>query len=138
MEGLPNDQIPVRSDVKQALSLKPKFSCGLGHNLYMQPDGSVYPCYAWCSREHRHGDLSRESLADVLERGGLLAIANSGVDTNEECRTCEVRYLCGGTCKAYVRDKHDLNSGDFDCAEIKSGILRMLASQRIKMHERAR
>ena len=73
-----------------------------------------------------------------LERGGLLAIANSGVDTNEECRTCEMRYLCGGTCKAYVRDKHDLNSGDFDCAEIKSGILRMLASQGLKMHERAR
>jgi len=120
-----------RSDAKPALSIKPKFSCGLGHSLYVQPDGSVYPCYAWCEQEHRLGDLSRESLADILERGDLLAIANSGVDTNEKCRTCEVRYFCGGMCKIYVRDKHDIDSGDFDCAETKQEILRMLAAQGI-------
>ena len=132
-EGTDVPPFEWRSDVRQTLSLKPKFSCGLGHSLYMQPDGSVYPCYAWCASEHRLGDLSRESLTDVLERGDLLAIANSGVDTNEKCRACEVRYFCGGMCKIYVRDKHDLNSGDFDCAETKGSILRMLAAQGIRV-----
>ena len=115
-----------RSDVRQGLSLEPKFSCGLGHSLYMQPDGSVFPCYAWCEREHQLGDLSQESVSDVLERTSLLAIVNSGVETNEKCRTCEVRYFCGGMCKVYVRDKHDIDSGDFDCTETKQNILHML------------
>ena len=116
-----------RSDLRPAESLEPKFSCGLGHSLYMQPDGSVYPCYAWCEKEHQLGDLSTESVADILARGDLLAIANSGVETNEKCRTCEVRYLCGGMCKVYVRDKHDMDSGDFDCAAVKQRLLATLA-----------
>ena len=118
-----------RSDIKPTYAITPKFSCGLGHSLYMQPDGRLYPCYAWCKEEHQIGDLSQESLADVLEREDLLAVANSGVDTNEKCHTCEVRYFCGGMCKIYVRNKHDLNSGDFDCADTKQNIMRMLEQQ---------
>ena len=125
-----------RSDIQPTFAIKPKFSCGLGHSLYMQPDGSLYPCYAWCESEHQLGDLSRESLADVLARDDLLAVANSGVDTNEKCRTCEVRYLCGGMCKIYVRDKHDIDSGDFDCTQIKQGILRQLAEQGVSRGRR--
>jgi len=34
-------------------------------------------------------------------------------------RTCEVRYLCGGICKAWVKDKHNIDSGDFDCTARK-------------------
>jgi uncharacterized protein len=129
--GTSHSPFEWRSDAKPPSSIRPKFSCGLGHSLYMQPDGSLYPCYAWCESEHRLGDLSRESLADALGRGGLLAVANSGVDTNEKCRSCEVRYLCGGMFKIYVRDKHDLDSGDFDCTETKERILRTLAEQGI-------
>ena len=123
-------QYEWRSDAKQGLSLEPKFSCGIGHSLYMQPDGSVYPCYAWCEKEHQLGDLSRESLFAILERTELLAIANSGVDTNEKCHDCEVR---GGVCKIYVRNKHDINSGDFDCSEIKQHLLDSLVNHGISV-----
>ena len=101
-----------------------KTSCGLGHNLYIEPDGKTYPCYAWCSPEHQLGDLSRESVAQLLSRRELLEIMNHGVDTNRKCKTCEVRYLCGGKCKIYVNDKHDIDSPDFDCAEKKAAILK--------------
>lgn len=121
-----------RSDAKQGLTLPPRFSCGLGHSLYMQPDGSVYPCYAWCEQEHQLGNLAIEPLAAILARKELLAIANSGVDTNRKCRTCEVRYLCGGICKIYVRDKHDIDSGDFDCSAMKQGLLDQLAAHGIR------
>ena len=129
-----NNTIPQyewRSDAKQGLTLPPKFSCGLGHSLYMQPDGSVYPCYAWCEEDHLLGNLANEPLATILDRRDLLAIANSGVDTNEKCRSCEVRYLCGGMCKIYVRDKHDIDSGDFDCSAIKQDLLSKLAAHGI-------
>ena len=101
-------------------------SCGLGHNLYIEPDGKTFPCYAWCLPEHQLGDLSRESLGELLDRKQLLEIMNHGVDTNRKCQNCEVRYLCGGKCKIYVNDKHDIDSPDFDCSEKKAGILREL------------
>lgn len=39
------------------------------------------------------------------------------VDTNEKCRACEMRYLCGGICGAWAKDKHNIDSGDFDGTE---------------------
>ena len=106
--------------------IEPVFSCGLGRSLYMQPDGKTYPCYAWCEDRHLLGDLSKESLSDILDRRELLAILNTGVDTNEKCRRCDVRYFCGGKCKIWARNKADINSGDFDCEETREGILRTL------------
>ena len=115
-----------RTGKSQGYQILPKFTCGLGHSLYMEPDGSLYPCYAWCEQEHKLGDLSTENLQTILDRGDLLKIINSGVDTNEKCRTCEVRYFCGGACKIWVNNRHDINSGDFDCTEMKQSYLTML------------
>lgn len=106
--------------------IEPSFSCGLGRSLYMQPDGKAYPCYAWCEDRHMLGDLSKEALSDILGRKELLGILNTGVDTNEKCRRCDVRYFCGGKCKIWARNKTDINSGDFDCEKTREGILRML------------
>ncbi len=121
------------SNLKQSEEIRPKYSCGLGHSLYMQPDGSVFPCYAWCEKEHQVGDLSKESLKEVLDRGEILSIINSGVDTNEKCRSCEVRYFCGGRCKIWVRNRKDLNSGDFDCEAMKKSMLETLKRYEINV-----
>ena len=115
-----------RSVNKPADSVVPSFSCGLGRSLYVQPDGKTFPCFAWCEPEHQVGDLSRESLKDILDRGTLLALINSGVDTNRKCKSCEVRYFCGGMCKIWVDDKTDPDSGNFDCESTKKRYLRML------------
>ena len=96
---------------------RPRHTCGLGQNLYVKPDGSTYPCYAWCAPDKILGDLSIESLHDLLLRGDLYEYCRHDVDTNEKCRSCEVRYLCGGICKAWVRDKDNVDSGSFDCSD---------------------
>ena len=110
------------------LPFHPRFSCGLGQNLYVEPDGTAYPCYAWCAPEAKLGDLGREGLDDLLERGELYAYCRCDVDSNAKCRRCEVRYLCGGICKAWVRDRQDPDSGDFDCTERKEFYLRLADS----------
>lgn len=89
-------------------------SCGLGQNLYIEPDGGVYPCYAWCGDDKRLGYLA-EGLAAIVNGTAFTALSRYSVDDNEKCRSCEVRYLCGGMCKALVTDKHNLHSGAFDC-----------------------
>lgn len=106
----------------------PRHSCGLGQNLYVKPDGSAYPCYAWCAPDKKLGDLSLESLGDLMKRGGLQAYCRHDVDTNKKCRTCQVRYLCGGICRAWATDKEDVDSGNFDCTGRKN-YYRMLAEK---------
>lgn len=100
-------------------------ACGLGQNLYVEPDGAAYPCYAWCAPDKKLGDLARETLGALLDRGDLYEYQRCGVDTNEKCRACEVRYLCGGACRAWAKDRENPNSGDFDCASRKNYYLRL-------------
>lgn len=97
----------------------PRFSCGLGQNLYVEPNGDTYPCYAWCEPDKRLGNLAEMGLGELLDTGKLYEYCKHDVDTNEKCRYCEVRYLCGGICKAWAEDKHNLDSGNFDCTARK-------------------
>ena len=105
----------------------PRHSCGIGQNLYIEPDGSVFPCYAWCKPDKKLGDLKTEDLETLLSRGELYEYCRHDVDTNEKCRTCEVRYLCGGMCKAWAFDKENIDSGDFDCTTRKEYYTKMAA-----------
>lgn len=109
---------------------RPRHTCGLGQNLYVQPDGGTFPCYAWCSPNKKLGDLSAESLGSLLDRGGLYEYTRHDVDTNEKCCKCEVRYLCGGICKAWAGDKDNVDSGDFDCSDRESHYRRLRLLQR--------
>ena len=114
-----DDRLPAR--------LEPRFSCGFGQNVYMEPDGTCYPCYVWCRQEDRLGDLSKDGLSDMLAGKKLLACLNCGVDTNRKCRECRVRYLCGGECKLYYKDKDDPDCGEFDCSEWKNSLLEKIS-----------
>ena len=115
---------PVTAPTPDA-HFRPRRSCGLGQNLYVRPDGSAWPCYAWCAPDKKLGDLARESLGAMLARGELYEYCRHDVDTNEKCRSCEVRYLCGGICRAWVNDRENVDSGDFDCADRKAYFLRL-------------
>ena len=104
---------------------KMKYSCGLGKNIYVEPDGTVFPCYAVCANEDCLGNLSKESLRTIVEDGRLLKYLNMGVDTVEKCQKCEVRYFCGGICKAYIKN------GEFDCSAKKSHYIDVLKNEKI-------
>lgn len=110
-------------------SLPKRLTCGLGYNLYVKPDGSAYPCYAFCEKEAKVGDVSEESLTELLNSEKFKYFGSRSVDTNEKCKDCEVRYLCGGICKVWARNKTDPDSGDFDCSDRKKYYLRLMQNQ---------
>jgi uncharacterized protein len=74
-------------------------TCGLGMNLYVGPDGACYPCYALMGECHYLGNALEDGLWAVLERND--AYRRVTVDSNEMCRTCTLRYVCGGFCRAW-------------------------------------
>ena len=112
--------------------VSPLYGCQTGSCLYVEPDGAAYPCYAWCEPWHKLAELSREPLSKAAFHPRQLELLNAGVDTNEKCRSCEVRYLCGGMCRMYCADKHDYDSGDFDCTQRKALILATLEEHGIR------
>jgi uncharacterized protein len=116
-----------------AHGVSPTASCGMGQNLYVEPDGSAYPCYAW------HGE--GWGLGAILGEGGLESVIGSDtfqalrahtVDTNRVCRGCSLRYLCGGACRAWNRAasaaQTDLDAGPVDCGVLRSRASSLLES----------
>jgi len=81
--------------------LRPTASCGLGQNLYVEPDGAAYPCYAWHGADWRLGSLEEDGLVTILESDAFRRLRLYTVDSNHRCRECLLRYLCGGACRAW-------------------------------------
>lgn len=69
--------------------------CGYAEQLVIGPDGMVYPCHLL---DGELGNISERPLGDVLTYLFDTAAAFD-VDHVEGCRTCEIRYLCGGSCR---------------------------------------
>jgi uncharacterized protein len=82
-----------------AYGSRPVSTCGLGMNLYIGADGTCYPCYALMHPRHHLGNALHEGLMQVLSRNDAYRAIT--VDSNRKCRDCELRYLCGGFCRAW-------------------------------------
>jgi uncharacterized protein len=100
-------------------------TCGLGMNLYVEPNGGCYPCYALIGECHRLGNALDEGLVRVLRKND--AYRQVTVDSNKKCRTCGLRYLCGGFCRAW-RVEDDPNSPPVDCDALYNRALQFLNS----------
>ena len=90
-------------------------TCGLGMNLYVGPNGESFPCYALASTHHDLGNALTDGLAAVLARNDVYRKVT--VDTNERCRACAFRYLCGGLCRAWGESDNP-DATPADCAPL--------------------
>ena len=96
-------------------------SCGVGQNLYVEPDGTAFLCYAWKVPQSNLGQVrDAASLVEVLENPAFIQSRSFTVDENSKCKHCDLRYLCGGICRVwYTKDKDEsfeFNSAPPDCA----------------------
>jgi uncharacterized protein len=98
----------------------PLTTCGIGQNLYIRPDGSAYPCYAWCDEHTRIGNVFDNGLNELLHSPQFTRLSACTVDTITKCRDCDYRYLCGGACRAWGnRNAVDLNAPPLQCDHLK-------------------
>lgn len=77
-------------------SVQPRYyGCGMGRSyLAVSPRGAFYSCHRFVDQEeHFLGDLRTGPSAEARQRYVALH-----VDQREPCRSCWVRYLCGGGC----------------------------------------
>lgn len=116
-----------------AYGFAPVSSCGLGQNLYVEPDGRAYPCYAWHGEPWLLGSIVGEGgLPALVESAGFRALARHTVDTNRRCQHCPLRYLCGGACRAWSRlpeeRQTDLDAPPLDCMALHRRARSLLVS----------
>jgi len=108
-------------------------TCGIGQNLYIEPDGCVYPCYAWRRPAALLGILDADGgLTALLQSDAFTDLRRHTVDTNQKCRTCALRYLCGGSCRAWnnvkINSEQSLDDAPQNCAHLYRRATKLLLS----------
>jgi uncharacterized protein len=116
-----------------AYGFSPVPSCGIGQNLYVEPDLAAYPCYAWHGEGWRLGSIGGgDGLDRMIASDAFRALGAHTVNTNRACRECAVRYLCGGACRAWNRvasdSQVDLDAPPVDCGALHARARSLLRS----------
>ena len=90
------DGVPVLSDTPVSTRLTTTCGCGAGCAMVsVSADGEVFPCHMM------HDEAF--SLGSLLEDPGCLVARHAPAPRVGElaaCADCEIRYLCGGGCRA--------------------------------------
>jgi radical SAM protein with 4Fe4S-binding SPASM domain len=69
--------------------------CGYGEQIVVAPDGSIHPCHLLDGAITHIDQKPIEELVGFLEEQAH----EYDVDHNVGCRSCDIRNLCGGTCR---------------------------------------
>lgn len=105
-------------------------SCGIGQNLYVEPEGESFPCYAYHQPHSMLGNVKDLGLKKILESESFKQLQKCTVDTIEKCKECEVRYLCGGACRAWGNESNQLilNAAPPNCEHLKKRAFQLIES----------
>lgn len=107
---------------------QPVAGCGLGQNLYVEPSGEAFPCYAYRGPERYLGNVLATGLEAVIAGTAFSVLMGCAVDADPKCARCDLRYLCGGGCRAWRGEQtpEAIESGLSECEVSKARAERML------------
>ena len=73
----------------------------MGKNMFIEPNGNVFPCYAFKKGHSYLGNVISDGLEKIVKSDEFVDLSAHTVDTNSKCSKCDYRYLCGGACRAW-------------------------------------
>jgi radical SAM protein with 4Fe4S-binding SPASM domain len=84
--------------------------CALAEReIIISETGDIYPCQLLHAEEFRAGNIRERSLAEIYYESPVFnRLRNITVDTIGKCSACQLRYICGGACRA--RDFYEVGS----------------------------
>ena len=105
--------LPVKDLVK-------RYYCGTGlSTLFLDSNGDIYPCAnTMCSR-FLLGNIKMDNVIDIWNSKTLNEIRKINVNNFENCRDCDLKYICTGYCRGLTYQvTNNLNSEFIWCDEI--------------------
>lgn len=77
-------------------------ACGIGRNrLIIYANGDCFACPFIDTEEYRTGNIFNQSIKEIWNNDPILLYFRSlTVEDIEECNQCDIRYICGGGCRA--------------------------------------
>ena len=81
---------------------KPILKCAIGDGeISISETGDVYPCQLLHFPQFNAGNIRKQSLKSIYETSEVLqACKKLTVLDIEGCKTCNIRFICGGGCRA--------------------------------------
>lgn len=98
-------------------------------NISIADTGDVYPCHLFHQPDFRLGNIFTQPFDEIFygDRNHDYVVAMDVEANNDVCRSCEVRFLCGGGCKANaLHAGGDFRAVDSYCSYLKSTIVEEL------------
>lgn len=83
------NQVPTRKVICETLS------CGYCEQIVIGPDGNIYPCHLL---EGTIGHIDKIAIQKLVPRLRTLSELHQ-VSYMETCKDCDLRKVCGGTCR---------------------------------------
>ena len=110
---------------------KSVYGCTAGHaNVAVDPSGDIYPCHRFVGEnEWKMGNVHEGTFDDSIRQ----RFARNTVDSREPCRSCWVRYTCGGRC-AHEAKEATGSIGDPD--PVRCDMIRHLTELCLKLYVR--
>ncbi len=96
--------------------------CGAGDaTLSINYDGKVYPCTSLNEETECLGNIADNNIIQIIEEGKKIAYELC-VDNLPECKECQLKYFCGGGCRACARNYDCIKGKEPDCESYKERI----------------
>lgn len=71
-----------------------------GKSIYIDSDGSVYPCNLLTIESFKYGNIKNNHFSDILKLStSKNKICKLSVDNFYQCKSCDFKYFCGGGCR---------------------------------------
>ncbi len=76
-------------------------TCGAGRDtISVSYDGTVYPCHMLHDPKLSLGSIFDNDLDEILNTPLKKELSSSSVELFDECSSCEIKFFCGGGCRA--------------------------------------
>lgn len=76
--------------------------CTAGETLYITANGDIFPCIMLRFPEFKVGNIRKNDLCEIYKTDLMQKILKWTIKDIEQCRDCDIRYFCGGGCRAYA------------------------------------